>query len=399
MNKYFRKWIISTLLNQKYIFILMITQLAIATLILSIFFSASFGINYNLTALLQEQENITFFINPIHADEDAFDPFAFNLFAWGNSEIVLNEYANLPINQYDLQYLRQHFPELRIDLLVAVNLAVLTEYGTTFTILYDSSLDSVQVTTGFYELFQLETHDHIINKRDLHFFYANNQIKTLDDLAFSIENIYDTFDPEVESIRLPIAAYYNFHHPRDVINTRLQVQIRADAPQEDLQEVAAILQYLHEQNGSYFNYYLSSDLAEFFTRVASAQYDSEVFTMISLILLLVVSIGMSASFVILLNRHKKEIATMLAIGVTKWQLYRLVITLPLIISSLGALIGLLFCFIILSRGFKVATVTVYLNIFVLIGVFIFLQTLSFLAVLPMVLKINKLMPIEFLHSE
>jgi hypothetical protein len=134
------------------------------------------------------------------------------LIEWGNSEIVLNEYDNLTINENDLQYLLQAFPNLSVNLLVEVNLTVLTEHGTIFTILYDSSLDSVQLTTGFYELMRFENHDNIINVRDMHFTLDDDQIRTLDGGVFPIEAIHNSTSTEMEYIRLPIEAYYNFHH-------------------------------------------------------------------------------------------------------------------------------------------------------------------------------------------
>jgi len=399
MNRYLRKWIFYHLQTQKYIFILMTVQFVIATFILSIFWSASLAINQGLNELLQEQENTYFLINPVYFDENEFNHANFDLLEWGSSEIILNEYSNLPINQNDLQYLQQTFPELSVRLLVEVNLVVLTEYGTTFTIIYDSTLNNVQLTTGFYELIRLENHANIINVRDLHFTLDGNQIRTLDGLVFPIETIHSPLDNQIEYIKLPIEAYYQFHHPKNVHDTRLQVQISADFAGDNFWKISKILQYLHEQHGSYFNYYLSSDFAEFFAQVERASNESDTFTMMSLILLMVVSIGMSASFVILLNRQKKEIAIMLAMGTAKTALYLLSISQPIMISSLGAFIGLAVSSIVLSAGFQIATTVIYLNISALIGVFIFLQFLALLSSLPMILNIKKLMPIEFLRSE
>lgn len=398
MNNYLKKWTIYTLLSQKYIFMLMMIQLALATLILALFFSASADIRSHLNELLQEQENIIFAINPVHSEADAFDPNRFDLLEWGRTPIILNEYDNLPINQHDLHHLRQSFPELTINLLVEVNLVVLMENGTIFTIFYDSSLDDAQLTRGFYELLELGSHENIINARDLHFTLDNNQIKSLNGSAYPIEHHGESVDNNMEYIRLPIETYYPFHHPRNVVNTRLQIQLSDTNLRENMQNISYILQYLHEQHGRYFSYYLSSDFAEFFAIVERASSESDAFIIVSLLLLVVVSIGMSASFVTLLGRQKKEISIMLAMGVTKTQLYLVVIIQPIIISSIGALIGLILSASILSMGFQLASTTIYLNIFVLAGLFLFLQILAGVASLPMILKIKKLMPVELLRS-
>jgi len=399
MNRYLKKWLIYNLYEQKYILTLMIVQLIIITFILSLFFSTSFAIRSDLNEMLQEQGDTIFSINIVPTDEFDFNRANFDLFEWGNSQIILNEYDNLPINQHTFQHLRQEFGDLAISLHVEVNLAVMTEYETQFLIFYDSTLENVQITTGFYELIRSGYQGNIINVRDLHFNLDGNKISTLDGLEFSVETAHYSSSIELEYIRLPIEAYYSFHHPRDVANTRLEVQIDANYISENFQEITYILQYLNNEYGRYFSYYLSSDFADFFTQIYRADNESSVFIAMSLILLIVISISMSASFVILLNRQKKEISVMMAIGVTKTQLCYLSIAQPVIISMLGTLLGMIPSVIILSIGFQVATITTYLNIFVILGVFIFLQCLAFLASLPMVLKIRKLMPIELLSSE
>jgi len=307
MNRFLRKLVFRTISENKLIFIFLIIQFSLAVCILTIFVTTRVTVRNGLNELLEKDADSRFIINIVHNGDNAFDNRNFDLILWGDTDIVANEYE-APLNIADINTLKNRFPELGLSIEVEVNLVVLNERGVRFVAIYDSELEFVYMTQEMHDLLKCDTRENLLNRRDLAFELDTNSydLITIKNDRYRINNIRP-FDEDIayEYIRLPFGIYDGFFHPRDVSNTSLRVMFNNDGIDENFVRLSALLFELNNKTDE-FSYYLSSDFAEFLTQVNRANEEAEAFIFISFKLLVIVTIGMSTTFTLIISPAKKS---------------------------------------------------------------------------------------------
>ena len=155
---------------------------------------------------------------------------------------------------------------------------------------------------------------------------------------------------------------------------------------------------LDECSNSY-NYAVSN---EFFDYLYKSSFDSnqaKLFSLISILLIIIVYIGMVSLFIMLIEKRKFEIAVCLALGAKIKQVFLELSIEFLLISITPSLIGLTVANILIERGFRF--VNVYISQYSAIAEMLILLSiiiLNFSCLSFVFYKIRKLKPQEILYK-
>ena len=388
------KRITKKLKQRKRTYSLIIMQFAVGFFLLNLFICTSVSINNKHKILLREGKSKEFTITAEYRDANFFNRAKFNIMEWGKGEPVLKENGQLPFNGQDLQRLRKKFSIADFNITALVHISYLFgEEGSYYKIYYSSANNEVEVTPGFLQMLKNMNAQTTVNPRDFPHTLLKDEFTSINGLNYSVKVI----DKGVNEIYIPIDCYYDIYHPKDLFNMSMNIKIKDDKTNYSalLNEV---LNILNESHGDTFAYSLGSEFALFLNASDRAAEEAMAFNFIAAVLLLIVLIGLSGLFVLIINRRKREIAISLALGATKGRVYLECLLEMSILAVTGSAMGILASVMLLSKGFESAAVVTYPNVTVSLTLTGLSLLVAVVSTIPVFISIKKLMPIEILRT-
>ena len=129
-----------------------------------------------------------------------------------------------------------------------------------------------------------------------------------------------------------------------------------------------------------------------------AKEEGNALSFIANIILVIVTIGLSSLFVLLVTKRKKNIAINIALGASKTDICVELFFEMLLISLSGAMLGIIASFSIMSSGLEFATVVTYPNYTISLVLIIYSVVITIVSVLPVTISIRNLLPVEILRT-
>jgi ABC-type antimicrobial peptide transport system permease subunit len=387
------KRITNKLKQRKKTYSLIVLQFAVGFFLLNLFICTSVSINNKHKTLLREGKSKEFTITAEYKDANFFNRAKFDILEWGKGEPVLRENDKLPFDSQDLQRLHDKFSNADFNMTALVYISYLFGEGAEYKICYSSDYNEVEATPGFLKMLKDMNHQTTVNPRDFPHTLLKDEFTSINGLKYSVKEI----DKEVNEIYIPIDCYYDLYHPKDLFNISMNIKINDDKVNySGLQN--EVLNLLNENHGDIFAYSLGSEFVNFLRLSNRAGEEAMAFNFIAAVLLLIVLIGLSGLFVLIINRRKREIAISLALGATKGRVYMECLLEMSILAVTGSVIGILASVILLSKGFESAAVVTYPNMLVSLTLTGLSLLVAIISTIPVFITIKKLMPIEILRT-
>lgn len=394
MTRFILRRIIKKLKQQKKTYSLIVLQFAAGFFLLNLFVCASISINNDYERLLKEGKSKEFTIAAEYRDTNFFNRAKFDLFEWGKEKPILKENEPLPFDGQDLQMLCDKFSNVDFNIEASVYISYLFgDEGAEYKVCYSSAYSNVGVTPGFHQMLKDMNEQTTVNPRDFPHTLLKDEFTSVNGLKYSVGEI----DKDINAIYIPADCYYDIYHPKDLLNLSMKVRIK-EGNMNYSSLLNEVLNLLNKKHGSTFAYSLGSEYAMFLNSISRASEEAMAFNFIAAILILIVFIGLSGLFVLIINRRKKEIAITLALGATKSKIYLECLLEMCILAFTGSGIGVLASLVPLTKGFELATVIIYPNMFVGLTLSILSLLIAVISTVPVSIMIRKLMPIEILRT-
>jgi len=372
-------------------YIVVVIQLIGAFVILNIFLSLLLNIFENKRNMMQENENMKY---QIVVQDKTFEYDKFDIFEWQNEENSLEQNKVFPFHQSTIEKVKEKCSHCTFNIDVLINLLYLGELvddDNSVQICYSSEYSNVQMSKKMKSILMDVNEENTINLKDFPYHIENNSIKDLDGNIYTIDYIED----KSMIIYLPIEMYYKKYHPKDLINTTLNIELDDLSFREEIKETTHILQ---EQCGEEYQFNIGNEFSAYLGKVFVAEKDSKFLIFIAVVIICIVLIGMIGNFVMIIKRREREIAIFCALGQTKRNVCFEVFMEVFILNMSSYLLGIIISESILKSGISIATVEIDYNIYsvmILLGIAL---VLSCLVCIPVKILIDKQSPIEILAS-
>jgi ABC-type antimicrobial peptide transport system permease subunit len=379
---------------RKKVYIPVILQIGMGVLIINTFLSLSISIDKKLNDLIEMNKEQEYYITAEYIDSSIFDPMKFDIMSWGNGEIKEYEYEPIPFPSKIIKELKKQFPTVDLELEVKIYLNVLRNGQIdTINLCYTSRYDSFKMSSQL--LNDLKNKDSIIPiiQRDFPYKVLDNKLIDYKYTTYPIK----TTEKDDKTIYIPMQAYDSIYHPKDLINSKLIVNLNGSI-NESIQQINLIMNYLGSDN-TVFSYYLNSQYYETVNNMSTAYEQSAAMNFIAGILLIIIVLGLVGVFALITHTRKKEMAICLALGSTKIRLYLESFFEMLLLSLIGSSIGLSGSYAVMLAGFEYATVELVPSLEAFIVVAIITFVISFLSTIPVMKAITTMMPIQILREE
>jgi ABC-type antimicrobial peptide transport system permease subunit len=388
------KRVLKKLYGQKRTYLLMMIQFAVGFFILNTFISSSVTINGKLGNLIRDSKNNEFSIYATYKDKTFFQRETFSLLEWGKEEPQIREFEEVPFDSGDLKNLQEEFPNVDFSINVEVDIIYLGgEEGEQYKVYYSSLYKDVKVSEGFLNILKEGNSVNMVNPRDFPHSFDESEFIALNGEKYN----YNIIKSEENLIYIPIDAYYDIYHPKDLVNIKFKMMMN-DEKISYFDLINNVYTKLYESNNETFLYDIESEFANFLAHVNRAAEESVAFNFIVIVLLIIILIGLSGLFVLTINKRKKEIAICLALGANKVVVYCEIILEMSIIALMGTALGIVGSLFLLSNDFEIATVVVSSSNAVVLGLFVLSIFSVIISSIPVLISIKKLMPIEILRS-
>lgn len=391
MNKFILEQPLKKIVRDKKIYFAVLLQLIIAFGILNVFLSLLFNIYEEKKQL--EETNVKYQIEIQHREFDYLD---FDLIAWGDTPVQLNEYGVFPFSKKVIEQINNQCPNCKLDIAVTIDiiyLGDLLKQGERVQICYASDIEKVYCSKRIKQVLEDVNDENTINAKDFPHTINANILTTVENRQYEIE--YS--DEDTLILYMPIEIYYNLYHPKNLHGTVLSM--KANSQERVLsEELNVIVSQLCEMYSDEYKFEIKSEIASYLTRVEEAEKEAKVFIFIASIIFVIVLIGMIGIFIMIVNRRKKEIAICCALGQTKRQIMFEIFGEMGLLNGSAYFVGLLSSCLIMHRGISVATIEFTYHMWSGTILFLVSVILVGIAMIPVWYLVKKMSPINILSS-
>lgn len=372
-------------------YIVVVIQLIGAFAVLNIFLSLLLNIIENKRNMMQENENMKY---QISVQDNTFDYGKFDIFEWENEEVSPEQNYVFPFQQSTIEKMTKKCSHCTFSVDVLINLLYLGELiddDDSVQICYSSDYSNVRMSKEMKSILLDVNEENTINLKDFPYHIENNYIKDADGDIYAIEYIEDSG----MTAYLPIELYYNRYHPKDLINTTLNIELTDLSFIDEIKENIYMLQ---ELCGEDYQFNTGNEFSSFLAKVTTAEKDSKFLIFIAIVIICIVLIGMIGNFVMIIKRREREIAIFCALGQTKKNVCFEVFMEVFILNISSYLLGIIISELVLKSGISLATVEIGYNIYSIIILLGVTLLISCLVIIPVKILIEKQSPIEILAS-
>lgn len=392
MIRFYGRQIVKNILREKKSHSLIILQFAVAFLVLNTVITIAYSINSDYNQMIKNGEARTYSFTAKNRDISESED-SFSLISWGKEKVVLNEYDSNPFSSETLEVLRKEIPDINFQSELKINIIHFSDSGSDYPIYYSSYYDSVKISPKYLDMLNIMNGNNTINPREFPHTIVENELISISGKVYPITIINDS-DPK---IYMPIEAYEPLYHPKDLTNIFLKIEISStDLNYSNI--LGEIQEILYQENGDDYTYSIDNELVSFLKGSERVKQEVNAFSFIVMLVLIIVMIGLSSLFVLLVSKRKKKIAINLSLGAYKGHISLGLFVEMLVISMGGAMIGILTSITLLSREFKYVAVTIYPNIYVSLVLIGFALLIVIISIIPILRSIKKLTPMEILRT-
>ena len=373
-------------------YIVVIVQLIGAFVMLNIFLSVLLNIYECKRISLQENEDMKY---QIYIQDNTFDYDAFDVFQWEKEEnLHKREDLLFPLNQCNIEEVMGKCEHCTFSVDVIINLLYLGELiddDELLQICYSSEFSNVKMSKKTERILLDINEENTINLKDFPYSIENNYIKDIDGALYPIEYT----EHHGMTVFMPIEMYYRKYHPKDLRNTRMNIELSDLSYINEIKEAIYILQ---KQCGENYQFNLENSFSHYLAEVMTAEKDSKFLIFIAIVVICIVLIGMIGNLVMIIKRREREIAIFCALGQTKRSVCFGVFMEVFVLNMSSYLLGIIISHGILKSGISIATVQIKYNIYSIIILLGVTLLLSCLIIIPVKLLIENQSPIEILAS-
>lgn len=365
------------LLARKKVYIIVVLQLAIGMFLLGFFITLGVNCKNQANELIKTGGESKFLIKAKYLDNRNIN----------SSDTYSTD--SVPFTPEEVVQLQKKYADLEIEFKSVRNADIFDiDSVRSFDVVYSSEIsESVQMSHTMYNI--LENNKGVI----LRFPYTlvNRSLIVEDGAAYPIEYIH-----EDDIIIMPMEYYVTSYEPKDAFYTMLNIRIQDY--EKSTSEMAEILEILTEKH-SEFEYSLNNEYYDYLKCADTALDQSEIFTYLMCIILLIITIGISGLFLLITDSRKCENAICMAMGESKFMLclenYLEVAFLCFTGGGIGSIVSLIPA---LSKANIMGVDMAYSGKSVLYQLFILLA-ISIVSTIPSINKLGRFLPVEILKSE
>lgn len=265
----------------------------------------------------------------------------------------------------------------------------------TYKIQYTNEVDEVYASENFKQTLLSSNVENSSNFEELPFVFKNDTIIFEDGESLKV-NTYDDIQENVHIMKIPIKYFYEYQKNIQDMKYYIKVKVNTD----NLTEINNLLLNIEKilNNNSKYKFIINSEYFDFMDRAMDLEERATLYMFFSLVLMITVFIGLSALFILLVEKRSFEISVSLTLGAKVKDIITQFIIEFAIISILPTILALIILKVFINSknilGVYIEKISTITCIYILLGVIV--TIIIFL--LPVIWKLYKLKPYEFIKE-
>lgn len=366
--------------SSKFLYSLIFIQIFMGVAILLIALNVSNYINQNHKDLINNQQDMVYSIRAEHKG----DTLTHAIPQTTLKQLLLMDNANISVS-FDLDLISFAGTSSSIDGEKILD---------TYIIKYTNDVDKVYASENFLSTLSQTTSENTVNFEDLAFILKNNHLVFDENNDVEI-NIYEDSLDNVHILKIPIKYFYEFQNVSSHIKPVVDIKLNTTDTVEVNNTLYAIEHLLNEGNKDYY-FRLDSEYFEFLKDATKSKEQSDLGILFSALLIIMVYTGISALFILLIEKRSFEISVSLAVGAKISSIISQFMMEFLLIAFLPALSAVIILNVFIKDMMFVNVVipAISLQSSVIVVGGIVLVMVIFL--IPIIAKLIRLKPYEFI---
>lgn len=262
-----------------------------------------------------------------------------------------------------------------------------------YIIRYTNAVDEVYASENFLNTLLQTTNDNTVNFEDLVFVLKNNHLIFDENNDVEI-NIYDDNLENIHILKIPVKYFYEFQNISSHIKSVVDIKLNTTNIIEINNILYMIENLLNEGNKDYY-FRLDSEYFDFLRDGARSKEQSDMGIFVSALLMMMVYTGVSALFILLIEKRSFELSISLAVGAKISSIVSQFIMEFLLIVFLPALSAIIILKFFIKDMMFVNVVIPSISLqssFMVVGGIVLVMVIF---LIPVIIKLIRLKPYEF----